>query len=256
MIADTYIEIDGVSLEIKFWAGSGVPILLLHEGLGSVSLWKDFPDRLAGAAGHPVIAWSRQGHGFSASESGERTPAYMHREADLLPPLLDALGVQRAHLLGHSDGASIALIAAAFMPHRVASLVLEAPHVIVEDITVTNIAAIGGSYVASGMGKPLGRHHADPDALFWRWNHIWLNPAFRDWTIEALLPSIEAPALLIQGIDDEYGTLDQLDRIERVLPCAARLELTDCGHSPHRDQPEKVLAALAGFYAEQRKEAA
>lgn len=241
------VKVAGVGLEVRRWPGEGLPILLLHEGLGSVSLWRDFPGRLAAATGREVIAWSRRGYGLSDPLSGRLDPDYMHREAALLPPLLDVLGVGQAHLFGHSDGGSIALIAAAYSPERVASLILEAPHVHVEPVTVASIAGVKRVYETSDLGQKLGRHHADPDHVFWHWNDIWLDPRFRDWTIEALLPAVTAPALLIQGRDDEYGTMDQLDRIAAILPHARRLELDACGHSPHRDQPEALLAAAADF---------
>lgn len=241
--------IDGVKLELRRWAGDAdrLPILLLHEGLGSVSLWRDFPDRLAAMTGREVIAWSRQGHGFSDRISALRDSGYMHREAEALPALLEALGVRRAHFLGHSDGASIALIAAACFPDSVASLILEAPHVYVEQITVDNIARIRDVFETTDLASKMARHHADAHHIFRRWNDIWLDPRFRDWNIEAMLPSIRASGLLIQGRDDEYGTMDQLDRIEAVHRDMLRLELDACGHSPHRDQPLAVLHAIAAF---------
>lgn len=245
------IEIAGVRLEVKAWhgtaEGTGTPILLLHEGLGSVAMWRDFPAALARRTGRLVIAWSRTGYGQSDPLPEPRDPDYMHREADLVPRVMDALGISRAILLGHSDGGSIALIAAARYPERVAALILEAPHVFVENVAVASIAAARGHYLASDMGERMGRYHRLPDQVFWRWNDIWLDPRFRTWNIEDLLPRIAAPALLIQGLDDEYGTLEQLDRIEAALPATARVEVPDCGHSPHRDQPEAVLAAVAAF---------
>ena len=250
LVSPETIEIAGVALEVKAWEGMGMPILLLHEGLGSVAMWRDFPAALARRTGHPVIAWSRRGYGQSDPLPEARDPDYMHREADLVPQLMDALGIAGAILLGHSDGGSIALIAAALYPERVAALILEAPHVFVEDVSVASIAAARDHYRASDMGERMARYHLLPDQVFWRWNDIWLDPRFRAWTIEDLLPRIAAPALLIQGLDDEYGTLEQLDRIEAVLPATTRLELPDCGHSPHRDQLEGVLEAVAAFMHE------
>jgi pimeloyl-ACP methyl ester carboxylesterase len=245
------IEIAGVRLEVKAWEGgaedSACPILLLHEGLGSVAMWRDFPAALARRTGRPVIAWSRIGYGQSDPLPEPRDPDYMHCEADLVPQVMDTLGIARALLLGHSDGGSIALIAAARYPERVAALVLEAPHVFVEDVAVASIAAARDHYLASDMGERMARYHRLPDQVFWRWNDIWLDPRFRGWNIEDLLPRIAAPTLLIQGLGDEYGTLEQLDRIEAVVPGAKRVELPDCGHSPHRDQPEAVLEAVAAF---------
>jgi len=250
MTRSAMISVGGVQLETTTWIGQGTPILLLHEGLGSVSMWRDFPQRLAAATGHTVVTWSRRGHGHSDPLPSSRNPDYMHVEAGLVPAVLDALRIERAHLLGHSDGGSIALIAAARAPQRVASLILFAPHVLVEQLTYDSIFRMKDVYRQSDLGRKLARHHADADHTFWMWNDIWLDPRFRSWNIEALLPAIEAPALLIQGLDDEYGTLEQLDRIEAVLPATRRLTLERCGHSPHRDQPDAVLAAIDGFLRE------
>jgi len=212
-------------------------------------MWRDFPARLAAATGRSVIAWSRRGYGRSEPLPVPRDPDYMHKEADAVSALLDALGIERAVLFGHSDGGSIALIVAARAPERVASLILEAPHVYVEQLTVDSIAKVKTLYEVSDLGRKLGRHHADAAHVFWRWNDIWLDPRFRDWSIESLLPDVRAPALLVQGLDDEYGTMDQLDRIEAVLPRVRRLELANCGHSPHRDQEEALLTASKQFLA-------
>jgi pimeloyl-ACP methyl ester carboxylesterase len=242
------LVVDDVRLEFKTWPGSGVPILLLHEGLGSVSMWRDFPPQLALATGRSVSAWSRRGHGLSDPLPGRRNPDYMHREANAVLQLMDVLAIDRAVLFGHSDGASIALITAARSPDRVAALVLEAPHVFVEDIAIASIARTKQLYTTTAnFSQLLGRYHRDPDQVFWGWNDIWLDPRFRTWSIEELLPAIRAPALLIQGRDDEYGTMAQLDRIGAGLANVERLELDRCGHSPHRDQPEAVLRATAPF---------
>ncbi len=246
-VGPEFVVVQGIRLEVREWAGQGTPILMLHEGLGSVAMWRDFPSRLAAATGRHVIAWSRRGYGHSERLPASRDPDYMHREADTVPALMDALGLDQAVLFGHSDGASIALIAAARYPERVAALILEAPHVYVEQLTVDSIAQAKTTYRTTDLGRRLGRYHADADHAFWGWNDIWLDPRFRDWNIEELLPAIGAPALLIQGLDDEYGTLDQLDRIEAVLPRTRRLALTACAHSPHRDQPQAVLQASASF---------
>jgi pimeloyl-ACP methyl ester carboxylesterase len=244
----TNLVTGGVRLELAQWPGRGPPVLMLHEGLGSVSMWRDFPERLAKASGREVIAWSRRGYGASDRLPESREPDYMHREADGVVSLMDNLGIDRADLLGHSDGASIALIVAAQAPDRVASLVLEAPHVMVEDVTVASIAAVKSAFQTTDLAARLRRHHADPEHVFWRWNDIWLDARFRSWTLEPLLGRIAAPALLIQGLDDEYGTLDQLDRIQAVLPRTQRLELEACGHSPHRDHPERVIQACLTFW--------
>jgi pimeloyl-ACP methyl ester carboxylesterase len=171
----------------------------------------------------------------------------MHREADLLPALHEKFGVARAHWLGHCDGGSIALIAAARYPGLAASLILEAPHVFVEAETLTSIAEIGARYAARDMAARMRRYHADPDHTFGLWNAIWLDPAFADWNIESLLAGLRTPALLIHGDDDEYGTPRQFDRIAALLEESHRLELDACGHSPHRDREDAVLAAVRGF---------
>lgn len=243
----TFLLVDDVRLELKTWPGNGVPILLLHEGLGSVTMWRDFPQQLALATGRPVLAWSRRGYGLSDPLLRDRDPDYMHREADAVARLMASLAIERATLFGHSDGASIALIAAARFPDRVTALILEAPHVFVEDISIESIARTKRLFETTNFSELLARYHRDADQVFWNWNDIWLDPRFRDWSIEELLPAIRAPALLIQGRDDEYGTLDQLDRIGAALADVQRLELERCGHSPHRDQPEAVLRAAAAF---------
>lgn len=246
------LDLHGIELDCA-WSGSAhdsrLPILLMHEGLGSVDLWKDFLEKLSEATDREVVAWSRQGHGRSDPIPQARLPDYMHREAGLLPLLHERLGIPRAHWLGHSDGGSIALIGAAWYPELAASLILEAPHVFVEDLTVASIATIGAAYASSGLGARMQRYHADPDHIFYRWNDIWLDPAFRDWNIEALLHDVRAPALLIQGRDDEYGSMEQLDRIEAVLSETVRVELDRCGHSPHRDCEDGVIVAIREFLA-------
>ena len=242
-----FIVVASVRLETARWAGREPAILLLHEGLGSVAMWRDFPAALAQATGRTVIAWSRQGYGASDPLPVPRDIDYMHREAALLPAVMDQLGIRRAHLFGHSDGASIALIAAAQAPARVISLILEAPHVLVEPVTVESIAKAKAAYETTDLRRRLARYHDRVDEVFWRWNDIWLDPRFGSWNIEALLKDIVAPVLLIQGREDEYGTMNQLDRIAAVLTGVRRLELMACRHSPHRDQPAAVLAAAAEF---------
>lgn len=233
-------------------ATPGAPTLvLLHEGLGSIALWRDLPQQLAKATGCAVLAYSRHGHGASAPLTGPRTVRYMHDEAlVVLPEVLEALGIARPILIGHSDGASIALIHAGQGAGPVAGLVLLAPHVFVEDLTVASIAAIGRTFAETDMGVRMGRYHADPVGVFAGWHRIWLDPAFRGWNIEAGLPAITCPVLLIQGADDEYGTLAQIDAIAaRVSGPVERLVLAACGHSPQRDQPDATLAAISGFVA-------
>lgn len=249
-LSDTpgFIHVAGQRLEMARWPGDDkLPIVLLHEGLGSVATWRDFPARLAAATGREIVAWSREGYGRSMMTSSRFDPDYMHRESARVSAVLDALGVDRAHLLGHSDGGSIALLAAAMIPERTASLILEAPHVFVEDVTVQSIASVGRNYASTELGARLARYHDDPDRMFWRWNRIWLDPRFRDWSIDDFLPRITAPALFLQGLQDQYGTLEQLDRLAAVLPEMYAIEIDACGHSPHRDQCDAVLAAIRSF---------
>ena len=245
------LSIGGADLEYR-WAGDRAttanPIVLLHEGLGSVSLWRDFPDQLAQQTGRAVFAYSRRGYGQSSLLAAPRDPDYMHVEGeDVLPAVLAAAGITDPILLGHSDGASIALLYAMKFPRAAKALILQAPHVFVEPLTVRSIAAIGDAYVASGLGPRLARHHRDPDHTFRRWCDIWLDPRFVDWNIEAGLERIVRPVLMIQGLDDEYGTVAQLDAITRKIPTAQTLLLHTCGHAPHRDQPAQTLSAITHF---------
>jgi pimeloyl-ACP methyl ester carboxylesterase len=229
--------------------GPGRPVLvLLHEGLGSVAMWRDFPHRLAHATASRVIAYSRYGYGNSDPLAGPRGVGYMHDEAlVVLPELLDALAVDRPILVGHSDGASIALIHAGGAGRAVAGVVAMAPHVLVEDVSIASIAAARDAYGASALRERLARYHADVDGAFGGWNDIWLAPAFRAWNIEAYLPRIACPVLAIQGEDDEYGTMDQVARIARGVRDVELVKLGDCRHSAHRDQPEAVIDAVSRF---------
>jgi pimeloyl-ACP methyl ester carboxylesterase len=225
--------------------------VFLHEGLGSLGLWRDVPTAIAERTGCGVLAYSRYGNGFSEPLDGARDPQYMHREALLvLPELLERYELESPLLVGHSDGASIALIYAGAHPSRVAGLVLEAPHVFVEDISVHSIAAIGDTFRTSDLRDRMTKYHADVDRTFWGWNDIWLNPDFRAWNIEESLNTIAAPILCIQGVDDEYGTLAQIDAIAAAAAGTVdRLILARCGHSPHRDRPELVVDVIAGWIA-------
>jgi pimeloyl-ACP methyl ester carboxylesterase len=236
-----YVEIDGARADLP-------TIVMLHEGLGSVSLWRDFPRSVARVTGQRVLVYSRAGYGRSTPLTGPRTPRYMHDEALIvLPQLLDRMAIERPLLFGHSDGASIALIYAGGSGRKVSGLVLLAPHVIVEDLSVTSIAAVGRAYETTDLRGKLSRHHEHVDSMFRGWNEIWLDPAFRNWAIEEYLPRISCPVLAIQGYDDEFGTMEQIERIRRAMPQAELLQLADCRHSPHRDQPEAVLEAAARF---------
>ena len=228
-------------------------LVFLHEGLGSVSTWRDFPKRLAEATGCGALVYSRAGYGGSDPVPLPRPIRFMHDEARVLPEVLDAAAVREAVLVGHSDGASIALIHAGSGPSpRVRGLALEAPHVFVEDVTVRSIEKAAVHYETATLRRALERHHGtNVDVAFQGWNRAWLDPAFRSWNVEEFLPAIRVPVLVVQGEQDEYGTLRQLDAIE--AGCAGpvrRLVLADCGHAPHRDQPDETLTAMATFVRE------
>jgi pimeloyl-ACP methyl ester carboxylesterase len=225
------------------------PLVFLHEGLGSVALWRGFPRAVADATGRRTLVFSRHGYGGSAVVAEPRRVSYMHHEAtDVLPQILDRLGYDAPVLIGHSDGASIALIHAGTGAGAPTGLVLLAPHVVVEDVSVASIAAAREVFLTTDMAERMGRYHTDPAATFWGWNDIWLAPAFRDWDIRDVLPAVRCPSLLMQGLDDEYGTLRQLDLIEEgVRGDVTRVELADCRHAPHLDQPEATLAAVTAF---------
>lgn len=229
-------------------------LVFLHEGLGSVAMWKDFPRALCEAAGCRGLVLSRWGYGLSSPRAlHERWPVdFMHHQADaFLPAFFEAIDVDttkdRPWFYGHSDGGSIALIHAATQPERVGGLVVAAPHIFVEDITVASIEQAKDGYVTTDLRSKLARYHADPDSAFWGWNDVWLDPDFRRWDIRALLPLIRCPVLAIQGHDDEYGTMAQIDGIARAVPDAELLKLYDCGHAPHRDQPAQLMQGVAGF---------
>ena len=230
-------------------------LIFLHEGLGSVAMWRDFPERLCAAGGLRGLVYSRPGYGRSTPRRADETWGvdFMHRQAhELLPALLAALGVEeKTWLYGHSDGGSIALLYAARFPERTAGLVAAAPHIFVEDLSVASIELARKAYLETDLPRKLARYHDDPDSAFWGWNRIWLDPAFRQWNIEGELDAIRCPVLAIQGVDDEYGTLRQIRDIALHAPQTRLLEIPDCGHSPHRDQAEAVIDAVAAFIREQ-----
>jgi pimeloyl-ACP methyl ester carboxylesterase len=252
MLSGTFhLTVQGRSLEVHRIPGRNAQapeLVLLHEGLGSVSHWKDFPARLASTTGFPVTVYSRYGSGHSELLAEARPVTYMHDEAlRTLPDLLVLLHIEKPILVGHSDGASIALIHAG-AHHQVRGLVLLAPHVFVEDLSISSIAEARKIFETTDLPEKLARHHRDASRTFWGWNNIWLQPDFRSWNIEEYLPRICCPILAIQGLDDQYGTMAQVRAIAgqsggpvEILP------LADCRHSPQRDQTEAVLAAIAGF---------
>jgi pimeloyl-ACP methyl ester carboxylesterase len=253
------IDINGSRLEVREIAGASPlsPLVFLHEGLGSVSLWAqrslDWPQALCKATGRAGVVYSRRGYGRSDPVPPGRNflqADYMHREAwEVLPALLTQLQINSPVLIGHSDGASIALLHASRF--AVSSCVAMAPHVLVEEAAVTAIAGAKVAFEADdspdSLRARLARHHADVDGAFWQWNDIWLSAEFRSFDIRPECRRISAPLLLIQGLDDEYGTMLQLDEIALAAPHAVQLRLAECGHSPQRDQPQKTLEAIADF---------
>jgi len=223
-------------------------IVFLHEGLGSVSMWRDFPQRIADATGCDAVVYSRAGYGRSDPAVLPRGVRYMHDEGlEVLPALLAALAIERPILFGHSDGGSIALICAGGTQTPLSGLILMAPHVMVEDISVASIAQAGVAWQTTDLPARLGKYHVDVDAAFRGWNDIWLHPDFRAWNIEEYLPGIECPVLAIQGEDDEYGTMAQLERVAADVRDVDLVKLADCRHSPHKDQPEAVIEAVGAF---------
>jgi pimeloyl-ACP methyl ester carboxylesterase len=223
-------------------------LVFLHEGLGSVSHWKDFPQRVADATGCGVTIYSRYGSGQSDVLTEPRPVSYMHDEAlKTLPDLLTHLQIDNPILIGHSDGASIAIIYAG-AHDRVRGMVLLAPHVFVEDLSVASIAEAKVKFETTNLPEKLARHHRDAARTFWGWNNIWLHPDFRSWNIGEYLPRISCPILVIQGLDDQYGTSKQLEAI--AIQCVSPVKtllLRDCRHSPQRDQPEAVLNSISNF---------
>jgi pimeloyl-ACP methyl ester carboxylesterase len=249
------VRVGGHQLEYT-WHGprpNDAPTLVfLHEGLGCVSMWRDFPARVAEATGCGALVYSRAGYGNSDPIALPRPVSFMHDEALVtLPQVLDAFTVRDAILVGHSDGGSIALIHAGGNDRagRVRALVLEAPHVFVEDVGIQSIATAAERYASGQLKRSLERHHGkNVDCAFLGWNEVWLNPAFQSWNIEEYLPNIHVPVLVIQGESDEYGTLRQVEAIHRgCRRIVQSVILPDCGHSPHRDQPERTLNAITSF---------
>src|SRR5471030_966935 len=225
-------------------------IVTLHEGLGCVELWGDFPDKLQAATGAGVLVYSRAGYGQSSPVSLPRPLTYMHDEArETLPRLLDAIGFQRGLLLGHSDGASIAAIyAGAHQDHRVQGVAMIAPHFVVEDMGIAAIAETSKAYEAGGLRAKLARWHRDVDNTFHGWNRAWLDPKFRDWDISEYLAYIRVPVAILQGADDGYGTIRQIEIAEEECYCPVDVTIVPgAGHSPHREAPEATLGSIAEF---------
>ena len=285
------IDVNGVRLEVRRlqpsagapaqagecvrqWVGQRAPLVFLHEGLGSVAMWQTrsgyWPQLVCDATGRDGVVYSRQGYGQSdlvpdvrgepreidGRRQGRLLPDYLHREAwQVLPALLQAVGIESPALIGHSDGGSIALLHAA--RHPVAACVVMAPHVMVEDVSIRSIEAARTAFQTTDLRERLARYHADVDGAFWQWNDAWLNPAFRAFDIRAECRAIRAPVLAIQGVDDAYGSMAQIDEIEQQIAAGSAsaghcllLKLERCGHSPQRDQEASTVAHIARFLAE------
>lgn len=250
-----FVTCAGHALEYEWLdaAQAGRPTLVfLHEGLGSIRQWRDFPLQVVKATGCRALLYSRYGYGQSEVLQEDKAGVrFMHREAlEALPALLTALRVERPVLVGHSDGASIALIHAG-AGHPVRAVAVMAPHVFVEPICVKSIRKAADTFASSGLAERLGKYHRDPAKTFHLWADAWLDPAFADWNIEEYLPGIACPVLAIQGEDDQYGTMEQLERLRRGVrgPCEL-VKLPDCGHAPFREQPQATLDALTRFLRE------
>ncbi|GAY11609.1 alpha/beta fold hydrolase [Pseudonocardia sp. N23] len=229
--------------------GADPAIVLLHEGLGSVGLWRGFHHDVAAATGRRTIVFSRLGHGRSSAPRHRRGPGFMSSEArDVLPEVLAALHVERPVLLGHSDGGSIALLAAASDLPLVGAVVI-APHVFVEDAGLTSITATRAAFDDGTLRARMARHHDDPDVVFGNWAGVWLDPAFRAWDITAELPAITCPVLAVQGTADPYGTVAHVEAVRERSSGPVEVVLLDCGHSPHLERREETLSAVAGFVA-------
>lgn len=264
VISLQHIDIQGVRLEVQTLQNkalsNGPTLIFLHEGLGSVALWRDWPAQMCQRLGCAGVVYSRQGYGQSdptpdvrgpsrvvkGRRHGRLQPDYMHREAlKVLPSLLTTLGIERPILVGHSDGGTIALLHAS--QHPVTACIVMAPHVMVEDISLQAITAAREAFENGPLRQRLAPFHADVDCAFWQWNDAWLSDGFRSYDIRKEIESIQAPLLAIQGEADPYGTMAQIDDIARHVPHAQLLKLADCGHSPHKDQPERVAQAIGDF---------
>lgn len=252
------VNVDGRTLQLEAaWVEPigcdlrSAPLVFLHEGLGSLAMWKDFPARLCTAVGRRGLVYSRPGYGRSTPRAPDEHWGldFMHAQAlQVLPRLLEAVGVRGpAVLFGHSDGGSIALIHAAAFPGTVEAAIVLAPHILVEEFGLESIREARVAYEQGDLRERLARYHADVDSAFRGWNDIWLHPDFPTWTIEALLPDIRCPVLAIQGLDDQYGTMEQIDGIQRRVSRTTLLKIPDCGHSPHRDAPEAVIDSVRQF---------
>ena len=257
-----HLNVKDQQLEVRQINGSEMlaPIVFLHEGLGSVSMWTqrglDWPLAVCNATGRAGIVYSRCGYGQSDPAPKRREtlspgrnilpPDYMHREAfDVMPALFEKLQIQNPVLLGHSDGATIALLYASQYP--VAACIAMAPHVVVESVAVKAIGQAKQAFESGDLRRRLAKHHANVDGAFWQWNDVWLSEGFASFDIRPQCQRVPAPLLLVQGLNDEYGTMLQLDEIAKAAPHAQQIRLTNCGHSPHRDQPQLCIEGIADF---------
>jgi pimeloyl-ACP methyl ester carboxylesterase len=248
-----FLSIGDASLEYTWLApqSADAPIIvMLHEGLGSVGLWGDFPEKLQQATGAGIFAWSRAGYGQSSPVTLPRPLDYMQREAlEVLPKILDMVPFRRGLLLGHSDGASIAAIyAGSHQDHRLQGVALIAPHFVVEDVSVASIAEIKTAYETTELKQKLARWHKDVDNAFYGWNGAWLDPKFRAWDISDYLAYIRVPIAIVQGESDQYGTTRQIEIAREECYCPVEVTLLkDAGHSPHREAAGPTLNAIAEF---------
>jgi len=244
-----FVTLDGRRFayeEVPGDPGAGAPLVFLHEGLGSVGLWRGFPRRVAEATGRRALAYSRLGHGDSDPPARARTPAFMHAEArEVLPRLLEAWGVEAPLLVGHSDGGSIALIHAA--EHPVTAVACLAPHVFVEEPCLEAIRRAKTAFEQGDLRERMARHHRDPHAAFYGWNDVWLDPAFRAWSIAELLPAIDAPVLVVQGSEDPYGTLAHADAVAAAASGSVERIVLGCAHAPHLEAAEETFAVVTRF---------
>ena len=242
-------------IDIEYtWVGvaaADAPVMVfLHEGLGSVAMWRDFPDSLCQQLKMRGLVYSRPGYGASTPRAIDEhwEVDFLHRQATgILPALMQALNISQPWLFGHSDGGSIALLFAAHFPEALAGAIVIAPHIFVEDISVESIRIAREAYLHQGLREKLARYHDDVDSAFFGWNDIWLSPAFRTWDIRSELSDIRCPLFAIQGKQDEYGTMQQIHGISHQCPQTEVLELDDCGHSPHRDQPGPLISSVKDF---------
>ena len=248
-----FLDIEGQRLEYRFVGAlpdKAPTLVLLHEGLGCVGLWNDFPEKLSAATGAGVFVYSRAGYGKSSPVTLPRPLSYMHDEArDILPRLLDAIGFQRGLLIGHSDGASIATVyAGRHQDHRVGGLVLIAPHFFTEDPGIASIVEAKKAYETGDLRARLSRWHADVDNAFKGWNGAWLDPGFRKWDITEFLAYIRVPVLIVQGEDDQYGTVKQIEVAQEECYCPVEVALLPgARHSPQRETPETTLKVISDF---------